>query len=512
MSIVVYHYNSGKRYLKIYSDSQRIERPRFKITMDASREQLPKVYLFKKDYDMIEELIRCRPTEETGGDLYGLWTSDDEPVLHVVTGQGRELPDSSSKSNDSVTAKRKELGSVLRSKGRLSLTGQWQFKRGPEQKEPAIIEAVDQQYLHQITNGKDFVVILVDHDDSTRQIRLSPYLLSRFSVKTKGKCETLPGESVFRKDEDIKEIVDALLKKNDPGTENERNPENLGFKPPTKEDVDDGKNEGSSDVEMEDVSFHREDVPGWQTENLALPRMRANFACSQRDFKIYLFEEDQKMMEDLVLHYPDIETGGDLFGLWTSEGDVVLHIVLGPGQGCKRTDVSFYQDIPYLQRNGELLTQNYMLCHIGEWHSHHQLRLSHPSHGDSSTVIRNYPGPDTCGFLLIIANILSLPRRQVTLSPYLYTANSRNSFDLKGTIVPLQRYRNAFKRDLVIQRSMEKGMETERDYRPGATYQHSYTSRRLTTGKVGNLDVDTSSYTPSFQAAGAQQKKRSSKR
>ena len=485
--------------------------------MDASRtEKLPKVYLFKKDYDMIEELVRCRPTEETGGDLYGLWTSKGEPVLHVVTGQGREvqrtLPDSSSESNDSVTAKRNELRAVLLTKGLEGPIGRWQFKRSEEQKEPAIREAVDQEYLHQITTGTDLVFILVEHDVSTRQMQLSPYLLSGsgFSVRTaKGKCETLPGESVFRKDEDIKEIVDALVKKNDPGTENERNPENLGFKPPTKENLADGKPEASLDVEMEDVSSHREDGPGWQTENIALTRMRTNFACSQRDFKIYLFEEDQKMMEDLVLRYPDIETGGDLFGLWTTEGDAVLHIVLGPGQSCKRTDVSFYQDIPYLQRNGELLTQNYMLCHIGEWHSHHQLRLSRPSHGDSSTVIRNYPGHDTCGFLLIIANILSLAGRRVTLSPFLYTANSRNSFDLKGTIVPLRRYGNAFKKDLVIQRSMEKGMETERDYRPRVTYQ--YTPRRSTTGKVGNMNVDTS-YTPSFPAAGAQQKKRSTKR
>ena len=67
--------------------------------MDASRKQLSKVYLFKQDYDMIEELVRCRPTEETGGDLFGLWTSDDEPVLHIVTGQGREILQTSSKSS-----------------------------------------------------------------------------------------------------------------------------------------------------------------------------------------------------------------------------------------------------------------------------------------------------------------------------------------------------------------------------------------------------------------------------
>lgn len=487
------------------------------ITMDASRKQLPKVYLFKNDYDMIQELVRCRSTEETpGGDLFGLWTSDDEPVLHIVTGQGREvqrmIADSSSKSSDSITAKREKLGDVLREKCHLSYIGQWQYKHRSERNEMSIIQAVGRENLRQSAKRRDFVLILVDDVDSSGQVQLSPYLLSQSSVITKGKYETLPRESVFRKDEDIKEIVDALVKKDDLRTENERNPDNLGFQPPTKENRGDGKTEASSDVEMEDVSSHGEDRPGWQTDNITLPRMQTDFACSQRDFKIYLFEEDQKMMEDLVLRYPDIETGGDLFGLWTSEGDAVLHIVLGPGQGCKRTDVSFYQDIPYLQRNGELLTQNYMLCHIGEWHSHHQLRLCQPSQGDSSTVIRNYPGRDTCGFLLIIANIVSLSRRQVTLSPYLYTANSRNSFDHKGTIVPLRRYGNAFKKDLVIQRSMEKGMETERDYQPGVTYHHSYTTRRSTTGKVGNVGVDSYYYTPSFPQTGTQSKKRSTRR
>jgi len=85
--------------------------------------------------------------------------------------------------------------------------------------------------------------------------------------------------------------------------------------------------------------------------------------------------------------------------------------------------VSFYQSIPYLERVGGLLTKDFQLCHIGEWHSHHRPRLSVPSSGDSSTVIRNYPR-GTCGFLLIIANILQ--NGQVSLSPYLYKEGQRN--------------------------------------------------------------------------------------
>ena len=98
--------------------------------------------------------------------------------------------------------------------------------------------------------------------------------------------------------------------------------------------------------------------------------------------------------------------------------------MLGPAIGCTRTEVSFYQSIPYLERVGGLVTRDYQLCHIGEWHSPHRLRLSEPSSGDSSTIIRNFPR-GTCGFLLIIANILP-SSGEVTLSPYLYREGQRN--------------------------------------------------------------------------------------
>lgn len=140
--------------------------------------------------------------------------------------------------------------------------------------------------------------------------------------------------------------------------------------------------------------------------------------------KVHLFEHDANKMASLVLLHPAKETGGNLFGLWTDNDEPVLHIVLGPAIGCTRTEVSFYQSIPYLERVGGLVTRDYQLCHIGEWHSHHRLRLSEPSSGDSSTIIRNFPR-GTCGFLLIIANILPSSGK-VTLSPYLYREGQRN--------------------------------------------------------------------------------------
>ena len=143
-----------------------------------------------------------------------------------------------------------------------------------------------------------------------------------------------------------------------------------------------------------------------------------------RDFTIHMFEEDIQKMGKWVLKHPHNETGGDLFGLWTTGAgpglEPVIHVVLGPGDGCRRTSVSFFQSIPYLKKVGYLLTQKYMLGHIGEWHSHHQLGLFQPSGGDSSTVTNNYPR-GAYGFILIIVNIV---HGGVKISPYLYSEGS----------------------------------------------------------------------------------------
>ena len=139
------------------------------------------------------------------------------------------------------------------------------------------------------------------------------------------------------------------------------------------------------------------------------------------EFVLYMFKEDHEQIASRVLRYPDLETGGSLFGLWTSNRDPVAHVILGPGKDSRRTGVSFFQDISYLGRVGNLLTHDYMLCHIGEWHSHHRLRLYEPSSGDVSTVVRNYP-EGVHGFVLMIANIIS--EKDVSLSPYLFTEYS----------------------------------------------------------------------------------------
>ena len=124
-----------------------------------------------------------------------------------------------------------------------------------------------------------------------------------------------------------------------------------------------------------------------------------------REFNVVIYENDYKELCAWVLRRPNIETGGDLFGLWANKYTAVIQLVLGPGKGCRRTSTSFYQDVNYLEKVGTHLTQKEGICHIGEWHSHHQLGLARPSGGDENTVWNNMPTYNLTRFVIFIANI-----------------------------------------------------------------------------------------------------------
>lgn len=124
---------------------------------------------------------------------------------------------------------------------------------------------------------------------------------------------------------------------------------------------------------------------------------------SREPLTVSIYAEEATLISNWTLQYPTIETGGDLFGLWESESNVVVQLVLGPGKKSRRTRTSFFQDEEYLSQVGGSLTTREGLCNVGAWHSHHSLNLPGPSNGDAETIWRNLPTPGR--FLLLIASI-----------------------------------------------------------------------------------------------------------
>ena len=60
-------------------------------------------------------------------------------------------------------------------------------------------------------------------------------------------------------------------------------------------------------------------------------------------FKVCINEGERYQIEEWVLKYQNIETGGDLFGLWLDNQTAVVQFVLGPGEKSYRTATSFFQ-------------------------------------------------------------------------------------------------------------------------------------------------------------------------
>ena len=140
----------------------------------------------------------------------------------------------------------------------------------------------------------------------------------------------------------------------------------------------------------------------------------------------FTYSSEYNNIEQMVLAKPDIETGGDLFGLWVNKSTDVLQLITGPGKNSKRTEHSFFQDVEYLSRTGNRLTQREGLCNMGEWHSHHRLGLPKPSGGDQRTVWENLPKLGLPRFVLLIANITGNAKSsKVNIGAFLFDWGAR---------------------------------------------------------------------------------------
>jgi hypothetical protein len=135
------------------------------------------------------------------------------------------------------------------------------------------------------------------------------------------------------------------------------------------------------------------------------PKVQQRPMCASADAIIY--KSEMEFVSRCILDYPNIETGGQMFGYWTDNGTPVVLYTIGPGPRANHQTAFFNQDINYLESVGNILTQKYGLQHIGEWHSHHQLGLARPSVHDASSMANGLLSSGRERFLLCIGNCTS---------------------------------------------------------------------------------------------------------
>ena len=147
---------------------------------------------------------------------------------------------------------------------------------------------------------------------------------------------------------------------------------------------------------------------------------------------VIIYQSELEYLSRYTLDYPNIETGGQLFGFWNEDGTPVVTFVIGPGNMSNHELAFFQQDIEYLEKIGSVLTDFHGLKHIGEWHSHHKLGLERPSEHDAYNIQSKVDDYKFSQFLLCIGTI---SKSTSSITPYIFTNSETNFSKAKWSVI-----------------------------------------------------------------------------
>jgi len=139
--------------------------------------------------------------------------------------------------------------------------------------------------------------------------------------------------------------------------------------------------------------------------------------------RVIIYKGELEYISRCILDYPNLETGGNLFGFYTTFRIPVIQYVLGPGVNSKRTSVLFRQDDVFFNTNADMLIKEHALHHIGTWHSHHMLAIDQPSGGDADSMFYGMREDGLDTFLLIIGNHYD---RKTSANAFSFSLTSKN--------------------------------------------------------------------------------------
>lgn len=97
---------------------------------------------------------------------------------------------------------------------------------------------------------------------------------------------------------------------------------------------------------------------------------------------VRIFEHELKVIVAEILRFPDIETGGALWGLWSHADNPTILLATRPGPQAIRHETRFQEDPEAHMQLERALWERCGLQCVGMWHSHHRLGLHELSLGD----------------------------------------------------------------------------------------------------------------------------------
>lgn len=95
-----------------------------------------------------------------------------------------------------------------------------------------------------------------------------------------------------------------------------------------------------------------------------------------------IFEEELRVIASEIRRFPDRETGGALYGLWSHAGQPTVWLATRPGPRALRRRTYFADDVETHMAVEKALWQHFGMQCVGVWHSHHRLGMPVLSSGD----------------------------------------------------------------------------------------------------------------------------------
>ncbi len=208
--------------------------------------------------------------------------------------------------------------------------------------------------------------------------------------------------------------------------------------------------------------------------------------------KAIIYKSELDFISRCILDYKNIETGGELFGFWTQMGTPVVMYAVGPGPKAKHHPTSFIQDSDYVDNIEVELCNRTGLQHIGQWHSHHQLSLAHPSGGDVASMQRGVGLPGFPRMLLCIGNCTT---STTTINAFNFHENTPGQYvhaiwDVVAIDSPFRIMINEmFRGRLYMPRTQQASHENMRILTKGNTDTKKEYSQHWLTERVENVEM-----------------------
>jgi len=96
---------------------------------------------------------------------------------------------------------------------------------------------------------------------------------------------------------------------------------------------------------------------------------------------LVIWEDILQFMAGLAARAGEMEIGGELYGLLTHAGRLVVMLATPPGKDAISEKACFCQDIQFMKDTNAYLGNEYGVQYVGNWHNHH-LMSNCPSGGD----------------------------------------------------------------------------------------------------------------------------------